>query len=59
MGMLGSLQNTIMGVSMFLSGFLLEILTPRMLGLAGGLFLMIMGTCFTAYYLHFRTSLQT
>lgn len=59
MGMLGSLQNTIMGVSMFLSGFLLEILTPRMLGLAGGLFLTVMGTCFTAYYLHFRTSLQT
>lgn len=58
MGMLGSLQNTIMGISMFLSGFLLEILTPRMLGLAGGLLLMTMGACFTAIYLVFRSRLQ-
>lgn len=58
MGMLGSMQNTIMGISMFLSGFLLEVLTPRMLGLAGGLFLMTMGACFTAVYLFFRPRLQ-
>lgn len=58
MGMLGSMQNTIMGISMFLSGFLLEVLTPRMLGLAGGLLLMTMGACFTAIYLVFRSRLQ-
>lgn len=58
MGLLGSMQNTIMGTSMFVSGFLLEVLTPRMLGLAGGLFLMTMGACFTAVYLIFRPRLQ-
>lgn len=58
MGILGSMQNTIMGISMFLSGFLLEVLAPRMLGLAGGILLMTMGTCFTAVYLLFRPRLQ-
>ncbi|WP_410771068.1 MFS transporter [Fontibacillus sp. BL9] len=50
MGMLATLQNTIMGTAMFLGGFLLEVLSPRMLGLSGGLLLTVLGTGFAAVY---------
>jgi MFS family permease len=42
-GGLATLQNTVMGVTMLASGFLLEAMTPRTLGLAGGTFLALLG----------------
>lgn len=42
-GSLATLQNTVMGVVMLASGFLLEVVTPRTLGLAGGMFLALLG----------------
>ncbi|WP_068786355.1 MFS transporter [Paenibacillus phocaensis] len=42
-GSLATLQNTIMGVVMLVSGFLLEAVTPRTLGLAGGMLLALLG----------------
>ncbi|MGG1612944.1 MFS transporter [Paenibacillus sp. FSL K6-2441] len=42
-GGLATLQNTVMGVAMLASGFLLEAVTPRTLGLAGGTFLALLG----------------
>lgn len=50
MGMLAALQNTIMGVAMFLGGFLLEVLSPRMLGLIGGGLLTLTGAVFAILY---------
>ncbi|RCX18109.1 hypothetical protein DFP94_10763 [Fontibacillus phaseoli] len=49
-GMLATLQNTIMGTAMFLGGVLLEAFSPRMLGLAGGVLLTVMGAGFAAVY---------
>lgn len=42
-GGLATLQNTVMGAVMLASGFLLEAVTPRTLGLSGGLFLALLG----------------
>ncbi|WP_339821205.1 MFS transporter [Paenibacillus sp. FSL R7-0216] len=42
-GGLATLQNTLMGIAMLAAGFLLEVVTPRTLGLAGGLFLVLLG----------------
>lgn len=55
MGMLAALQNTIMGVAMFLGGFLLEVLSPRMLGLIGGGLLTLTGAVFAILYCASRT----
>lgn len=42
-GTLATLQNTIMGITMFAVGFLLEAVTPRTLGLAAGRLLTALG----------------
>ncbi|WP_334074858.1 MULTISPECIES: MFS transporter [Paenibacillus] len=55
MGMLATLQNTIMGVAMLLGGFLLDVLSPRMLGLIGGGLLTVTGAIFAAVYSASRT----
>ncbi|UVI28466.1 hypothetical protein [Paenibacillus spongiae] len=49
-GMLATLQNTIMGAAMFLSGISLEVLSPRALGLAGGILLSAAGAGFVLVY---------
>ncbi len=58
MGMLATMQNSIMGTAMLLGGFLLEVLSPRLLGLVGGLLLTLSGTGFAAVYFLFRNRLQ-
>ncbi|MEF2966324.1 MFS transporter [Paenibacillus sp. M1] len=50
MGMLAAMQNTVMGTAMFLGGFALEAVSPRTLGLAGGLLLSVLGAGFAAVY---------
>ncbi|WP_219833928.1 MFS transporter [Paenibacillus sp. R14(2021)] len=45
-GMLATLQNTILGISMFVSGFLLEVITPRTLGFSGGILFSFVGVGF-------------
>ncbi|WP_249043478.1 MFS transporter [Paenibacillus faecis] len=55
MGTLAALQNTIMGAAMFLGGLLLEVLSPRMLGLIGGGLLTLSGAVFAILYCASRT----
>ncbi|WML48072.1 hypothetical protein RCG23_22745 [Neobacillus sp. PS3-34] len=43
-----TVANTCIGISMFLTGVLLETISPRMMGLAGGLLYISLGT---AYFL--------
>ncbi|MDU4694707.1 MAG: MFS transporter [Paenibacillus sp.] len=53
-GGLTTLQNTVMGVAMLVSGFLLEAVTPRTLGLAGGTFLALLGFALSLTWLLHR-----
>lgn len=49
-GYLATLQNTVMGITMFLAGLSLEWISPRGLGLAGGGFLTLAGTVFLIFF---------
>ncbi|MGG6314551.1 MFS transporter [Paenibacillus macerans] len=53
-GGLATLQNTIMGATMFAAGFLLEAVAPRTLGLAAGLLLAVLGLGLSLAWLLFR-----
>ncbi|MFD0710521.1 MFS transporter [Paenibacillus sp. GCM10027626] len=46
-GLMSAMYNTIMGVTMLSAGFMLEIMSPRMLGLLGGLVIMIVSVGMT------------
>ncbi|MCK8488780.1 MFS transporter [Paenibacillus sp. MBLB2552] len=52
-GGLATLQNTLMGIAMLSAGFMLEVVTPRALGLTGGVFLALLGLSVSlAWLLH-------
>ncbi|MFD1176731.1 MFS transporter [Paenibacillus puldeungensis] len=53
-GMLATLQNTVIGISMFVSGFLLELISPRTLGLTGGILFTLIGLSVTLLMFRFR-----
>lgn len=54
MGMLAAMQNTMMGIAMFLGGLMLEEVSPRALGLFGGMLLATAGAGASLVYLLFR-----
>jgi MFS family permease len=53
-GMLATLQNTIMGTSMFATGFLLVGVLPRTLGFAAGIFFTLLGAGFALIFYRSR-----
>lgn len=49
-GILATLENTIMGTTMFVAGLSLEVLSPRKLGFAGGILFVIVGASFALVF---------
>jgi MFS family permease len=48
-GMITTLGNTCLGLSMFITGMLLEVFTPREMGLTGGILYIVLGVLFFCF----------
>ncbi|MGG3468934.1 MFS transporter [Neobacillus pocheonensis] len=55
-GFSATISNTFMGISMFLTGILLEFITPRMMGLLGGIGYISLGTIYFLFTLRMNLS---
>lgn len=49
-GMLATIENTIMGTSILIAGLILEFITPRTLGFAGGVLFAVVGVYFAILF---------
>ena len=57
-GLSATIANTFIGISMFMTGVLLEFISPRMMGLIGGIFYLSLGIIYYLWTLHMNLSVE-
>ncbi|BCA37044.1 MFS transporter [Bacillus cereus] len=55
-GILTTIENTVLGLAMLVSAFLIEIISPRTMGLLAGVFFILMGIIITPFLLKLKNS---